>query len=80
MLAGLSAIGAWMIAKWTAFAFAGWALIAATWEPAIRVSLGASSAMDVVSAVVEVGLLWAIAFVLHRQIGREEPQHDTVMW
>jgi hypothetical protein len=86
ILAALSTIGAWMMRRWTAYAFAGWALIAAAWEPGILASLGSLSIGRALGAVVSLCLMWALAVVLHQQIARyarEQPgpqPENTIVW
>ena len=85
LLAGLSTVGALLMKRWTAYAFAGWALISAAWEPGLQVALGSLSLARAIGSVVTLGLMWVLAAVLYRQTARYEQEHprsqtDTIMW
>ena len=74
-----------MMRRWTAYAFAGWALISAAWEPGLQVALGSLSLARAIGSVVTLGLMWVLAAVLYRQTARYEQEHprsqtDTIMW
>jgi hypothetical protein len=85
VLAGLSTAGAWVMRSWTAYAFAGWALIASAWEPGLQAAFGSLSPARAIASVVGLGLMWALAAVLYRQMVRYEREHprsqaETIMW
>jgi hypothetical protein len=84
-LAGLSTAGALMMRSWTAYAFAGWALISVAWESGLQAAVGSLSPSRVMASVVGLGLMWALAAVLYRQIARYEQEHprsqtESTMW
>jgi hypothetical protein len=85
VLAGLSTAGAAMMRSWTAYAFAGWALIAAAWEPGIQAALGSLSPSRAITSVMSLGLMWALAALLYWQMARYErenprSQTESTMW
>jgi len=86
ILASLSTIGAWMMKRWTAYAFAGWSLIAVAWEPGLQAAFGSLSTVRAITSVVVLGLSGALASVLHRKIARHEREHprsqgdSSVVW
>ena len=85
LLAGLSTAGAFMMRRWSAYAFAGWALISAAWEPGLQAALGSLSLVRAAASVFVLGLMWALAAVLYRQTARYEQEHprsrtESIMW
>jgi hypothetical protein len=85
VLAGLSTVGALTMRRWTAYGFAGWALISVAWEPGLLSALGSLSLSRAIASVVILGLMWALAAILYRQLARYEREHphsqtESIMW
>jgi len=85
VLAGFSSAGALMMRSWTAYAFAGWALISNGWEPGLRAALGSLSPLRAMGSVITLCLMWAFAAALYRITAHYEQEHprsqsESIMW